>query len=88
MRKRRALNSAHTVCRIGKSKQNSQTLQRSGHLSSECDAPAQETESLRRIPDSFKKIVVVKDYLKPFRDDIGIVYVGVEQFLLDESLLS
>ena len=49
---------------------------------------AQETESLRRIPDSFKKIVVVKDYLKPFRDDIGIVYVGVEQFLLDESLLS
>lgn len=49
---------------------------------------AQETESLRRIPDSFKKIVVVNDYLKPFRDDIGIVYVGVEQFLLDESLLS
>lgn len=48
----------------------------------------QETESLRRISDSFKKIVVVKDYLKPLRDEMGIVYVGIEQFLLDETLLS
>ena len=45
----------------------------------------QETESLRRIPDSFKKIVVVKDYLTPYCDEYGIVYVGIEQFLLDEG---
>ena len=48
----------------------------------------QEIASLIRIPDSFKKIVVVKDYLKSWRDENGIQYVGVEDFLLDESLIS
>ena len=44
----------------------------------------QEIESLKRIPDSFSKIVVVRDYLKPWQDENGITYVGVEQFLLNE----
>ena len=48
----------------------------------------QEIESLIRIPDSFKKIVVVKDYMKPWRDDNGIQYVGVEQFLMNEDFLA
>ena len=48
----------------------------------------QEIESLIRIPDSFKKIVVVKDYMKPWQDDNGIQYVGVEQFLLNEDFLA
>ena len=47
----------------------------------------QETASLKRIPDSFAKIVVVRDYLKPVRDDAGILYMGIEQFLLDEDVL-
>ena len=47
----------------------------------------QEIASLLRIPDSFKKMVVVQGFLKPWRDDHGIQYVGIEQFLLDESLL-
>ncbi len=47
----------------------------------------QEIASLIRIPDSFRKIVVVKDYIKPWRDERGIQYVGVEDFLLDESLI-
>ena len=47
----------------------------------------QEIASLLRIPDSFRKIVVVKDYMQPWMDDHGIQYVGVEQFLLDEGLL-
>ena len=47
----------------------------------------QETNSLRRIPDSFKKIVVVRDDILPWHDDSGILYVGVEQFLLDEHTL-
>ena len=46
-----------------------------------------EIASLIRIPDSFKKIVVVKDYIRPHRDENGIQYVGIEDFLLDESLL-
>ena len=51
------------------------------------DTKKQEVASLLRIPDSFKKIVVVKDYIKPWRDEHGIQYVGVEDFLLDESLI-
>jgi predicted AAA+ superfamily ATPase len=51
------------------------------------DKKAQETASLIRIPDSFSKIVVVRDYLKPWRDEAGIIYLGIEQFLLDEDIL-
>ncbi|MBQ6090237.1 MAG: ATP-binding protein [Lachnospiraceae bacterium] len=48
----------------------------------------QETASLLRIPDSFKKVVVVRDYLKPWKDDHGIQYVGIEHFLRDENILT
>lgn len=48
----------------------------------------QEIASLIRIPDSFKKIVVVKDYIHPWRDEHGIQYVSLEDFLLDESLIA
>lgn len=51
------------------------------------DKKAQEIESLKRIPDSFSKMVVVRDYLKPWQDENGITYVGIEQFLLNEELL-
>lgn len=47
----------------------------------------QEIASLKRIPDSFSKIVVVRDYLKPWQDENGIIYMGIEQFLLDEDIL-
>lgn len=47
----------------------------------------QEIASLLRIPDSFKKIVVVRDYLKPWKDEHGIQYVGIEHFLRNESIL-
>ncbi len=53
----------------------------------ESDKKEQEIASLLRIPDSFKKSVVVKDYIKPWRDEHGIQYVGIEDFLLDESLI-
>ena len=51
------------------------------------DKKEQEIESLKRIPDSFSKMVVVQDYLKPWQDENGITYVGIEQFLLNEELL-
>ncbi len=52
------------------------------------DKKEQETASLIRIPDSFKKMVVVKDYIKPWQDEYGIQYVGIEDFLLDERFIS
>ena len=47
----------------------------------------QETQSLNRIHDSFKKIVVVKDDIEPWQDDKGIQYIGIEQFLLEKDWL-
>lgn len=47
----------------------------------------QETESLRRTGDSFKKIVVVKDRIVPRYDDAGVLYLGVEKFLLEEGII-
>ena len=47
----------------------------------------QETKSLQRIDDSFKKIVVVKDDIEPWIDEKGIQYIGIQDFLLDEGFL-
>lgn len=47
----------------------------------------QETNSLKRVGDSFRKIVVVKDDILPWFDDFGILYIGIERFLLDEHAM-
>lgn len=43
----------------------------------------QKTNSLIKIKDSFVKIVVVRDYIVRWRDNAGILYIGVEDFLLN-----
>ena len=48
----------------------------------------QETESLRRTGDSFRKIVIVRNNIVPRYDDDGILYIGVEDFLLDEKVMT
>lgn len=52
---------------------------------SEEEKHKQEVRSLNRVGDSFKKIVVVKDNIIPWHDDDGILYIGIEKFLLEES---
>ncbi len=47
----------------------------------------QEIASLLRVPDSFKKIVVVRDFITPWTDENGILYVGIEDFLLEENFI-
>lgn len=47
----------------------------------------QEINSLKRINDSFKKVVVVKDDILPWHDDNGILYLGIIDFLLDETMI-
>ncbi len=47
----------------------------------------QEIRPYERIPDSFRKIVVVKDRIIPFHDERGILYLGIEQFLLEERAI-
>lgn len=41
----------------------------------------QELNSLKRIDDSFRKIVIVGDDIAPWTDDNGICYIGLFQFL-------
>ncbi|MBQ9813550.1 MAG: ATP-binding protein [Thermoguttaceae bacterium] len=48
----------------------------------------QEERPLNAIGDSFKKIVVVRDNIKARRNDMGIVTIGVRNFLLDENSLN
>lgn len=48
---------------------------------------AQEFRSLRNIPDSFKKIVIVNGTKKPWRNDEGFVIMGMKYFLLHTDSL-
>ena len=41
----------------------------------------QELQSLKRIDDSFRKVVVVGDDIAPWTDENGIMYIGLFQFL-------
>ncbi len=47
----------------------------------------QEERPLNAIGDSFKKIIIVRDDIKARRDDMGIVTMGIKNFLLDENSL-
>lgn len=49
---------------------------------------AQESASLLKIDDSFKKIIVVKDDIKPKRNESGILIMGILDFLLDKNSLN
>ena len=48
----------------------------------------QEERLLNAIGDSFKKIIVVRDNIKVRRNDMGIVTIGIQNFLLDENSLN
>ena len=47
----------------------------------------QEKASLIEVPDSFKKIVLVRDVVKPIYDENGILTMGVYDFLLNRKSL-
>ena len=47
----------------------------------------QERNSLKRIDDSFKKIIIVRENIVPRYDEYGIYYVGIRDFLLMDDFL-
>lgn len=47
----------------------------------------QELNSLRNIPDSFKKIIIVNGTMKPWRNEEGFVIMGMKYFLLNTDSL-
>ena len=48
---------------------------------------AQEKASLMNIDDSFKKIIIVKDRVKAFYDENGILTINLFDFLLNKDSL-
>lgn len=51
------------------------------------DKRKQEMGSLLRINDSFKKMIIVKDDIKPWRDENGILTMGLLDFLMNADSL-
>ncbi len=47
----------------------------------------QEIRPYARIPDSFKKIMVIKDNIIPWHDENGVLYIDIERFFLDETAI-
>ncbi|MDE5821840.1 MAG: ATP-binding protein [Paramuribaculum sp.] len=47
----------------------------------------QETNSFRNINDTFKRVLIVKDDATPYRNDEGILVIGLYDFLLDPDLI-
>ena len=62
-------------------------IQSAFSLSSE-EKTEQEKNPLRNVNDSFKKIIIVKDVIKPYHDDYGITTIGLFDFLMDENSLA
>ncbi|MDE5845049.1 MAG: ATP-binding protein [Muribaculaceae bacterium] len=48
----------------------------------------QESAFLLNIDDSFKKIIIVKDVIKPYRNESGILILGLFDFLLNQDSLN
>lgn len=42
---------------------------------------------MRKIDDSFKKIIITKDTIRPYYDDYGILTVSTYDFLLDPEVI-
>ena len=49
---------------------------------------SQEKAPLNAVNDNFEKIVLVRDTVKPLRDDRGILTMSVLDFLLDADILN
>ena len=48
----------------------------------------QEERPLMNVNDNFKKIIVVKDNMKHWITEEGILVVGIQEFLLDKNSLN
>ena len=46
-----------------------------------------ELKSLKKIGDSFQKIVIQGDDIATYTNDVGIVFMGLHQFLMNSDIL-
>lgn len=71
------------VCNLGSSRY---YIQSASSLPDETKR-TQEIRPFRKIDDSFKKIVITKDFVHPYYDDYGILTVNIYDFLLDPEII-
>ena len=71
------------VCNLGNKRY---YVQSSLHLDTR-EKTIQEERPLLSIPDHFKKIIVVKEDIKHWFTEEGILVVGIQEFLLDKNSL-
>ena len=71
------------VCNFGSSKY---YIQSAYSLSDETERYKM-IRSFRKIDDSFKKIIITKDFVQPYYDDYGILTVNIYDFLLDPQII-
>ena len=71
------------VCNLGSSRY---YIQSAYSLPDEAER-TQLIRPFRKIDDSFRKIIITKDIVKPFYDDYGILTVSIYDFLLDPHIL-
>lgn len=48
----------------------------------------QELQSLRRIDDSFQKVVIIGDHSPRYQDEDGILFIDIYDFLLDKGAIT
>lgn len=48
----------------------------------------QEERPLLKIKDNFKKIIIIKDSVKPWYTEEGVLIVGIKEFLLDKDVIN
>ena len=51
------------------------------------DKKEQEIASFKRVRDCFKRIIIVKDDIKPYYDENGYYIIGLFDFLLKKDLI-
>lgn len=71
------------VCNLGSSKY---YIQSAYSIPDEAKR-TQETRPFRKIDDSFRKILITRDIIRPYYDDLGILTMNVFDFLLDSTSL-
>lgn len=71
------------VCNLGSSRYYIQ----SAYILPDETKRTQEIRPFRKIDDSFKKIVITKDFVHPYYDDYGILTVNIYDFLLDPEII-
>lgn len=67
------------VCNLGSSKY---YIQSAYSIPDEAER-TQETRPFRKIDDSFRKILITRDIIRPYYDDFGILTMNIFDFLLD-----